>query len=134
MPMMEPATTTRFALAARALALAARSLGLRAPSFRSPPRLVGADRSLRTRGGRLTVCVRVRGRPWVPVLADMVEGVVAANRLAGPPAARARAALWGAVAPPEAPAAIPELEPPAAVAFPDGHGDPDVVSEPRLVA
>ena len=86
---MEPATTTRFALAARVLAQAARGLGLRAPSFRSPPRLVGADRTLLTRAGRPTVAVRVRGRAWVPVLSDMVEGVVAANGLVGPPADRA---------------------------------------------
>jgi len=96
---MEPATTTRFALAARVLAQAARGLGLRAPSFRSPPRLVGADRTLLTRAGRPTVAVRVRGRAWVPVLSDMVEGVVAANGLVGPPADRARDALWRAVAP-----------------------------------
>jgi hypothetical protein len=96
---MEPATTARFALAARALARAARSLGLQAPGFRSPPRLVGTDRTLRTHAGRRTVAVRVRGRPWVPVLSDMVEGVVAANTLAGPAAARAREALWTAVAP-----------------------------------
>jgi hypothetical protein len=32
------------------------------------------------------------------VVADMVEGVVAANRLAGVRADRARAALWTAVA------------------------------------
>ena len=96
---MEPATTTRFALAARVLAQAARGLGLRAPGFRSPPRLVGADRTLLTRAGRPTVAVRVRGRAWVPVLSDMVEGVVAANGLVGPPADRARDALWRAVAP-----------------------------------
>jgi hypothetical protein len=96
---MEPATTTRFALAARQLAEAARSLGLVAPGFRSPPRLVGVDRTLRKRAGRLTVAVRVRGRPWVPVLSDMIEGVLAANQLVGSPAAAARQALWTAVEP-----------------------------------
>ena len=94
---MEPATTARFALAARLLSEAARSHGLRASGFRSPPRLVGADRTLRARPGGTTIAVRVRGRPWLPVLSDMVEGVVAANRLAGPAAARAREALWTAV-------------------------------------
>ncbi len=96
---MELATTTRFALAARTLSEAARSLGLRPPGFRSPPALVGVDRTLRFRGGRPTVAVRVRGRPWVPVLSDMIEGVVAANHLIGPPAARAREALWSALTP-----------------------------------
>jgi hypothetical protein len=108
---MEPATTARFAVAARALASTARSLGLMAPGFRSPPRLVGTDRTLRTHAGRRTVAVRVRGRPWVPVLSDMVEGVVAANQLVGPAAARAREVLWAAVA--------PELARPAT----DGEGE-----------
>jgi hypothetical protein len=108
---MEPATTTRFALAARVLAQSARALGLLAPSFRSPPRLVGADRTLMTRAGRPTVAIRVRGRAWVPVLSDMVEGVVAANRLVGPPADRAREALWRAVAPELAADALPARAP-----------------------
>jgi hypothetical protein len=98
MTTMEPATTARFALAARLLSDAARAQGLRAPGFRSPPRLVGADRTLRERPGGTTVAVRVRGRPWLPVLVDMVEGAVAANRLTGAPAARARETLWHAVA------------------------------------
>jgi hypothetical protein len=96
---MDPATTTRFAFAARVLAQAARTHGLRAPSFRSPPRLVGADRTLLRRAGGPTVAIRVRGRAWVPVLSDMVEGVVAANGLVGPPADRAREVLWRAAAP-----------------------------------
>ena len=95
---MEAATTARFALAARELAQAARGAGLTAPGFRSPPRLVGADRTLQTRAGRVTVAVRVRGRPWLPVVSDMVEGIVAANGLVGPPADRARDVLWRAVA------------------------------------
>jgi hypothetical protein len=94
---MEPATAARFAIAARTLADAARSLGLVAPGFRSPPRLVGTERSLRRCGGRSTVSVRVRGRSWLPVLADMVEGVLVANALTGPAAARARDELWVAV-------------------------------------
>jgi hypothetical protein len=96
---MEPANTSRFTTAARALAGAARSLGLIAPSFRSPPRVVGVDRTVRRSGDRVTVAVRVRGRSWVPVLADMVEGVVVANQLSGFAAARARGVLWSAVAP-----------------------------------
>lgn len=41
--------------------------------------------------------VRLRGRPWVAVLADMIEGVVVANRLQPPHADRLRADLWSAV-------------------------------------
>ncbi len=38
--------------------------------------------------------MRLRGRPWVAVLADMIEGVIAANRLVAPQADRLRADLW----------------------------------------
>jgi hypothetical protein len=90
-------TALRFAEAARSLGPAARRLGLTMPAFRSPPRLAGVHRSLRRRGGGVTVAVRLRDRPWAAVVADMVEGVVVANGLTGPDAARARAALWAAL-------------------------------------
>ena len=92
------ATSLRFAAAARALAQAARRRGLVCPAFRSPPRVRGAERTLRRRGdGGSTVSVTLRGRPWPAVLADMVEGVVVANGLAGADADRCRDALWAAV-------------------------------------
>jgi hypothetical protein len=92
------ATTVQFAAAARALAAAARRFGLAAPSFRTPPRLVSLDRTVRchARGG--VVSVRIRGRPWVAVLADMIDGVIAVNRLDARRANCARADLWDAVA------------------------------------
>jgi hypothetical protein len=97
MAAMEPATTLRFATAARAIAAESRARGLVVPGFRSPPRLPGADRTLLRRQHGAVVAVRVRGRPWAAVLADMVEGVVAANGLAGVAADTARAGLWEAV-------------------------------------
>jgi hypothetical protein len=76
----------------------ARAGGLTAPGFRSPPRLVGVQRSIRRwPGGGAMVAVVVRGRPWPAVLADLVEGVVAANGLVGPRADEARARLWDAL-------------------------------------
>ncbi|MBK5224204.1 MAG: hypothetical protein JJE52_15290 [Acidimicrobiia bacterium] len=88
----------RFANAARALGDSARSRQLVVPAFRSPPRLVEVDRTIRRRSdGGATVSVRLHGRPWPAVLGDMVEGVVVTNGLAGPEAMRARAALWTAV-------------------------------------
>jgi len=84
----------RFALTARQLGDASRQRGLRVPSFRSPPRLDGVDRTLHRRGDDSVVAVRVRGRPFEAIVADMIEGIVAANRLAGPTASRARAELW----------------------------------------
>lgn len=92
------ATSLRFATAARTMAQVARGEGLVAPSFRSPPRVLGIDRSIRRRRvGPPLVSIRLRDRPWVAVLADMVDGVVAANDLRGADAARLRTLLWQAV-------------------------------------
>jgi hypothetical protein len=91
------ASSIQFAAAARVLGDAARSQGLCAPSFRSPPRLA-VDRTVRRQGKAMaTVAVRVRGRPWLAVLADLVDGVVAANQLTGAEAAHCRTELWAAV-------------------------------------
>ncbi|MEQ8718600.1 MAG: hypothetical protein RIE08_13395 [Acidimicrobiales bacterium] len=85
----------RFAEAARRLGGVARTRGLRAPTFRSPPKVVGATRTLHRRDdGSCSVAVLVKGRPWLAVLADMVEGVVAANDLDGVEAGRLRTDLW----------------------------------------
>ena len=85
----------RFATAVRALGAEARRAGLQMPGFRSPPRIPDVARSLRRRAdGSATVAVVVRGRPWEAVLADMIEGVVVANGLAGPSADSARSRLW----------------------------------------
>jgi hypothetical protein len=92
------ATSLRFAAAARALADEARALQLVVPGFRSPPRDAGVDRTIgRGRGGgQPVVSVRVRGRPWSAVLADLIEGVVVANGLAGVEAGACRSGLWEA--------------------------------------
>ena len=95
---MESSSAARFAHAARTLSREAKRRGLVAPSFRCPPRLVGVDRSLRRRPGGGVVAVRVRGRSWPAVLADMIEGVVVVNELSPPQATRARTELWDAVA------------------------------------
>jgi hypothetical protein len=91
---MEASTTARFAHAARTLAGEARRRSLLGPSYRCPPRLVGADRTLRRRPGGAVVSVRLRGRPWPAVLADMIEGVIAANEMTPPQATRLRTELW----------------------------------------
>lgn len=86
-----------FTAAARVLGDTTRSLGLVAPSFRSPPR-VSADRTVRGQGtSAAMVAVRVKGRPWLAVLADLVDGIVVANALGPADAARCRTALWAAV-------------------------------------
>jgi hypothetical protein len=92
------ATSLHFAAAARTLADAARRRGLVIPGFRSPPGLPGADRTIRWRpDASATVAVRYRERPWNAVLADLIEGVVVANRLEGPAADGCRTALWAAL-------------------------------------
>jgi hypothetical protein len=92
------AASIRFAAAARRLAAACRARDLVVPAFRSPPRLPGKVRTIRRRpDGTAVVAVAVRGRPFAAVAADMVEGVLVANRLAGPAAEAARAALLAAV-------------------------------------
>lgn len=97
----DPATSADFAAAARTLASQARRRGLVGPSFRCPPRLVGVDRTIRRRGGGAgaIVSIRMRGRPWLAVLADMIEGVVVANRLTPPSSDRLRTDLWESCAP-----------------------------------
>lgn len=89
--------TVMFAEAAKVLSAAARAHGLAAPSFRTPPRLVGLDRTVRRHPQGGSVAVRVRGRPWPAVVADMIDGVIALNRLESTRANRVRANLWDAV-------------------------------------
>ena len=88
------ASTVEFASAARNLTREARRRGLVGPSYRCPPRLVGVDRTIRRHDDGAIVSVRLRGRPWAAVLADMIEGVVVANRLQPPHADRLRSDLW----------------------------------------
>ncbi|MXZ85390.1 MAG: hypothetical protein F4Z02_07045 [Acidimicrobiia bacterium] len=87
-----------FAEAARLLGMTARGQALVIPSFRSPPREVGRRRTLtRHDDGSVTVSVMVRNRVWEAVLADMIEGIVAANRMDGIDAEALRDHLWEAL-------------------------------------
>lgn len=96
--MTETVNSLDFAAAARTLGASARAMGLDTPTFRSPPRVPGAERTLRrARSGWTTVSVRLEGRPLGAVVADMVEGIVVANRISGAEATRVRTALWEAV-------------------------------------
>jgi hypothetical protein len=98
-----PVSFAQFSRLARHVAESARALGLAAPAFRTPPRLAGADRTLRRAaagGGApagVVVAVRLAERAPAAVVADLVDGVVAANHLDGPDAARVRRALLDAV-------------------------------------
>ncbi|NLD77646.1 MAG: hypothetical protein GX643_13370 [Acidimicrobiales bacterium] len=95
---MEQSSSLMFAATVRTLASAARERGLVVPGFRSPPRVPGADRTVRRApDGRSTVAVVVKGRPYQAVAADMIEGIVIANDLDGTEATRVRTRLWEAV-------------------------------------
>jgi len=98
---MEPpapsGTAVDFSQAARVLSRAARERGLVVPSFRSPPRVVGVQRTIRRHDSGAVVAVQVRGRPWCAVVADMIEGVVASNTLTPPERDRLRTDLWSAL-------------------------------------
>jgi hypothetical protein len=92
------ANAVRFADAARRLGDAARSGGLLVPTFRSPPRPTGPSRTLHRRSdGSVSVSVLRRSRPWPAVVADMIDGVVVANRLSPIAAGEWRDRLWRAM-------------------------------------
>ncbi len=91
---MQSGNSIEFAKAARSLTHVARQRGLVGPSFRCPPRIVGVDRSLRRYQDGAVVAVKLRGRPFVAVLSDMIEGVIVTNRLASPVSDRLRGELW----------------------------------------
>ena len=95
----------QFATVARRLGSAARAAGLTVPVFRTPPRRPGAPRTIRRLPGGPVVAVALRGRSFGDVVDDMVEGVVAANRLSGEAAVRVRHALLAAVQSPRGSAA-----------------------------
>ncbi len=96
-PRSTPAPAVRFAEVARNLGAAAHANGLAVPAFRCPPRTAGALRTLRRYPGGTVVSVRLRDRPFAEVMTDMVDGVLAANRVAPPDADRLRTALCAAL-------------------------------------
>jgi hypothetical protein len=96
-PRPTPAPAVRFAEVARNLGAAAHANGLAVPAFRCPPRTAGVMRTLRRYPGGTVVSVRLRDRPFPDVVADMVDGVLAANRVATADAERLRTALRAAV-------------------------------------
>lgn len=92
-------TSLRFAAVAKRLSESARAAGAEVPGFRSPPRAPGVRRSIRRESdGSATVSVALRGRPGIAVVADMIDGVIAAADVTGVDAGLVRDQLWLAVA------------------------------------
>ena len=93
---MSHSVTTKFTAAARVLAQRVAELGLTVPGFRSPPRIVGVNRTVRRAkdgiGG--VVAVRLSDRPFTAALGDMIEGVIYLNGLEPAEADRVRTQLW----------------------------------------
>ena len=114
----------RFAEAARSLGRAAHAVGLEVPAFRCPPKVPGAGRTLRRYPGGTVVAVRLRGRAFEEALADMVEGVLVANRVPEPDATRLRPVL--------AAAAAGEAEPGAGAGHGPGAGHEAEIVVPAL--
>ncbi len=93
-------SSLRFAAVARELGQTARRQGIDVPAFRSPPRSPGIRRAIRReRDGSTTVSVMLRGRPAVAVVADMIDGMVAAAQLGDIEAGPIRDELWAAALP-----------------------------------
>jgi len=60
--------------------------------------VLGRDRTLRRRAdGSVAIAVRLSGRPFAAVVADMIDGVLAANELQGQDAEEWRRRMWCAV-------------------------------------
>lgn len=107
-PHTTGASALQFSESVRQVVALARRHQLRAPVFRSPPGLADVDRSIRRRpNGTVVVAVRRSGRPLAAVQADVIEGVVAANRLSGASADRFRHEAWERLAGVVATAAAP---------------------------
>jgi hypothetical protein len=87
----------QFAQSARRLQAAARAAGLTVPAFRSPPRRRDLARAIRRLPGGAVIAVRVVDRSAEQVERDMIDGVLAANGLAGQAAERMRQLLTRAL-------------------------------------
>lgn len=80
--MSDTADVVAFAGWARLISLEARRIeGVTVPFYRSPPEDPAADRSLRRTADGVAVAIRIKGRPAIDVILDMVDGLAAANNL-----------------------------------------------------
>ncbi len=86
----------KFTAAARVLAQRVGELDLVVPGFRSPPRIVGVNRTIRRHrnGEGGVVAIRLVDRPFTAAVGDMIEGVIVLNQLSPTEADRVRTLLW----------------------------------------
>ena len=88
----------RFAESVRVLSGTAREQSLVVPAFRSPPHSPSNDRAIRRRGADVTISVRLNGRPFAAVQADLIEGLIVANDIEVACADEVRRTLWNSLA------------------------------------
>ena len=81
---MAESISIQFSIAVRTLGRIADQLGYRIPQVRGPPPSAKYQRSVRKTGDEnLSISIVIRGRPWLAILADIVEGFVIANTQSG---------------------------------------------------
>ena len=98
------ATAVKFAESVRQVTSAAQRRQLSVPVFRSPPRVVGVDRTILWRDSEIpVVSVRLSGRPMPAVQADIIEGIVTTNQLAFADSDSFRREAWDSLSPPDSP-------------------------------
>lgn len=91
--------TLRFSETVRILADRARRAGLDMPAVRSPPEHPDADRTIRRRDdGGITVCVRLKDRPFAAVIADLIDAILTTNDVAPGDQQPIRRDMWKALA------------------------------------
>ena len=91
---LSQAPSMRFAVTARVVVEACRLEGIEVPAFRTPPKTQGIDRAIRRSELGVIVSVRIIGRPFLAVVADLVEGAVICNQFVGSQASSLRNVLW----------------------------------------
>ena len=94
---LSEAPSMRFAVAARVIVEACRAEGIGVPAFRTPPKTQGIDRAIRRSELGSIVSVRIIGRPFLAVIADLVEGDVISNQFVGRQASSLRNVLWSQI-------------------------------------
>ena len=80
---MAESVSIQFSRTIRTLGRIANQLGYVTPQFRCPPPSAQYQRSIRRNKDDLSISIVIRGRPWLAVLADIVEGFVIANAKSG---------------------------------------------------
>ena len=94
---IESAPSVRFSIVAKVITQVSARCGIEVPGFKSPPRSVDLDRTVRHQSSGSVVSVRIKDRPFEAVIGDMIEGVILCNELPIAAAGKLRNLMWSAV-------------------------------------